>query len=80
MKDPYRLFWLSDGISLQDFFNKEKSFHFTKKNKSLGIFYILNLFRIPETKNDFAAPKIRNTVLETIKMSSSLESFKSKTR
>ena len=38
------------------------------------------MFRIPETKNEFAAPKIRTTVLETIKMSSSFESFKSKTR
>ena len=35
---------------------------------------------ILKMKKNFIAPKIRNNTLETIKMSSSLESFKSKIR
>ena len=52
--------------------------NFERNIQSLVKFYILNLFRILEIEKDFVACKIRNKVPETIKMSSPLESFKSK--
>ena len=60
---------------------KEKSFSLHERNiQSLAILYILNLFHILDIEKDFVVRRIRNKVPQTIKMSSPLESFKSKIR
>ena len=81
MKEPYGLFILTFWYTstFQGLLNKDKSFSYHEGNiQSLAIFCILNLLHIIlELKKNFVAPKIRNKVTETIKMSLSLESFKS---